>query len=123
MPKWLQGMVTPTLLLWLYAVALGIAFAATLDEGLPKQADYASSAALALILATWVTADARKRRRPLCYDYDTLVFFAWPIVIPVYLFQTRGLRAFLTLLCFAGICFVAVLCAAAVVIIREFAFA
>jgi hypothetical protein len=114
-------MVTPTLLLWLYAAALGIAFAATSDDGLPKQADYASSAALALILATWVTADARKRRRPLCYDYDTLVFFAWPIVVPVYLFQTRGVRAFLTLLCFAAIWLLTLLAAAAVFIIREFA--
>jgi hypothetical protein len=30
-------------------------------------------------------------------------FFAWPVVVPVYLFQTRGLRAFITLLWFAGI--------------------
>jgi hypothetical protein len=31
------------------------------------------------------------------------VFFCWPIVAPVYLFQTRGARAFITLLCFIGI--------------------
>jgi hypothetical protein len=31
------------------------------------------------------------------------VFFCWPIVAPVYLFQTRGVRAFITVLSFIGI--------------------
>jgi len=58
--------------------------------------------------------------RRLCYDYDSFVFFAWPVVVPVYLFQTRGARAFLTLLCFAGICVIAVLASSVVIIVREF---
>jgi hypothetical protein len=62
-----------------------------------------------------------ERQRPLCYDYDALVFFAWPIVVPVYLFQTRGVRAFLTLRCFAGIWLLTMLGAAAGFIVREFA--
>jgi hypothetical protein len=67
-----------------------------------------------------VIADARKRGRRLCYDFDSFVFFIWPIIVPVYLFQTRGVRAFLTLLCFAGICVVAMLAASVVSIIRAF---
>jgi len=108
-------------MLWAYALALVVASSATADDGWSKRLDYVSRAALSLIIATWVLADARKRGRPLCYDYDTLVFFAWPIVVPVYLFQTRGLRAFLTLFCFAGIWLVALLGAGIVAIIREFA--
>ena len=104
MPKWLQGMVAPTLMLWLCAVAS----AAIPDSGeLSNRADLAAGVALPLIVASWVMADAHKRGRRLCYDYDAFVFFAWPIVVPVYLFQTRGARAFLTLLCFAGIWIVA----------------
>lgn len=76
--------------------------------------------ALMLVMAAWVMADARKRGRRLCHDYDSFVFFAWPIVVPIYLFQTRGARAFLTLLCFIGICIFAMLAAAVVFIIREF---
>ena len=104
-------------------MALGIASAlGPQGGGMPKRAEVVSSAALSYIVASWVMADARKRGRQLCYDYDSFVYFAWPVVVPVYLFQTRGARAFLTLLCFAGIWFVAALFAAAVALIREFTF-
>lgn len=113
MPKWLQEMVVPTLLLWLYAVAACIASAIGPDNaGMPKRAAVASSVAMSLVLASWVMADARKRGRQLCYDYDSFIYFAWPIVVPVYLFQTRGVRAFFTLLCFAVIWLIAMLAVA-----------
>jgi hypothetical protein len=56
-----------------------------------------------LVISTWVLHDARKRGRQFFYDYGMFVFFCWPIVAPVSLFQTRGVRAFITLLCFIGI--------------------
>ena len=59
--------------------------------------------AFTIILSSWVAADARGRGCSLCYDFDSFIFFAWPIALPCYLFQTRGLRAFLGLLCFAGL--------------------
>ena len=121
MPDWLKGMVAPTVMLWLYAVAFGIASSAAPDSHLPGPADVASRFALPLIMAFWVTADAQKRRRQLCYDYDSFVFFAYAIVVPVYLFQTRGVRAFLTLLCFAGIWLIGMLPVFVVSFIREFA--
>ena len=79
------------------------------------------SVALPFIVASWVMADARKRGRQLCYDYDSFVYFMWPVIAPVYLFQTRGVRAFLTLLCFAGIWLIAALAAGMVFLVREFA--
>jgi hypothetical protein len=119
MPKWLKGIVAPTLMLWLYAIAVGIASGLFLGRGpLPTLADFASRVALSLVISSWVVADAQKRRRGLCYDYDSFVYFAWPIVVPIYLFQTRGVRAFLTLLCFAGISLVAALVALAVSFLR-----
>ena len=102
-PRWLQGMVWPTLLLWLYACAHALAVFWQPDGVLPPAAHRLSAAALSLVIADWVMADARKRHRPLCYDYDTLVFFLWPVVVPVYLVRTRGWRALLTGLCFLGI--------------------
>jgi hypothetical protein len=110
MPKWLKGMVAPTLVLWLYALAFALALAKARSQGgeLPTRADMVSRIAIALIMAFWVTADARKRDRRLGYDFGSFVFFAWPVIMPVYLFQTRGARAFLTLLCFGGICLIAV---------------
>ena len=120
MPKWLQGMVAPTLLLWFYAIASGVASGMTRAGDLPKGANIASRAAFSLILALWVITDAQKRRRSVCYDYDSFVFFAWPVVVPIYLFRTRGLRAFLTVFCFAGICVAGWITAALVILIREF---
>jgi hypothetical protein len=97
MPKWLQGVFLPTLMLWLYVIAIGIAAGLAPDGGtLSSKVDYLSRIAFSFILASWLIADARKRRQRLCYDYDTFAFFAWPVVLPVYLFRTRGMRAFLT---------------------------
>jgi hypothetical protein len=106
-------------MLWLCAVAFGITSAIG-PGGMPKRAELASSVALPLVVASWLMADARKRGRRLCYDYDSFVYFAWPVIVPVYLFQTRGIRAFLTLLCFTGIWLIAALTARVVFLVREF---
>src|SRR5262245_18784992 len=87
MPKWLQGMIVPTLMLWLCVVASGIASVASPHGGgLSPRADVASRLVFPLVMASWVIADARKRGRPLCYDFGSFVFFLWPILVPVYLF-------------------------------------
>jgi hypothetical protein len=96
-------MVWPTLLLWFYAFALALASVWQPHGVLSPNANYVSQAAFSFILSFWVTADARKRHHPLCYDYDSFVFFLWPVVVPVYLLRTRGWRALLTGLCFLGI--------------------
>jgi hypothetical protein len=107
MPKWLQGMVLPTLMLWLYLFARGIVVGFTPYGQLSGFADQLAGFALAFVISWWVLADARKRERHLCYDYGFFAFFFWPVVVPVYLFRTRGARAFLTLLCFAGLWLIA----------------
>ena len=119
-PRWLQGMVWPTLLLWLYAFALSLVSVWHPEGPLPPGADLASRAAFFLILSGWVTADARKRHHPLCYDYDSLVFFFGLVVVPVYLIRTRGWRALLTGLCFLGLWAVMGVGVAVVWFIREF---
>jgi len=48
-------------------------------------------------IALWVLADARRRGRSLHYDAGSFIFFAWPVLAPIYLFSTRGLRAFAAL--------------------------
>ena len=120
MPSWLQGMFAPTVMLWFYMLAFGTASGLSPGGRLPWGADYISRPALSLVMASRVTADARKRGRRLCYDYDSFVFFGWPIVVAIYLFQTRGLRAFLTLLWFGGILLLAMLVVFMIAAIREF---
>ena len=45
-------------------------------------------------IALWVLADARSRGRSLHYDAGSFIMFAWPVLAPIYLFSTRGWRAF-----------------------------
>jgi hypothetical protein len=119
MTKWLDKMVMPTLMLWFYAIAVGIASGFSFRRGPhPALADLVAQIAWPFILSSWVISDARKRRRALCYDYGSFAYFAWPVVLPIYLFQTRGFRAFLTLLWFAGICLVAAMFAFAIPFLR-----
>ncbi|MDB6067884.1 MAG: hypothetical protein JWR26_4092 [Pedosphaera sp.] len=115
-------MVAPTLMLWLYMLALGVTAALSPGGHLPWEVSFVSQLALSIVVASWVLADARKRERRLCYDYDSWVFFAWPVVVPVYLFQTRGPRAFLTLLCFGSLLLIAVVVAVVMALVREFVF-
>ena len=61
-------------------------------------------------VALWVLRDARQRRRSLPYDFDTFVFYTWAFLAPVYLFQTRGWRAFATLGWFILLWLVATIC-------------
>ena len=119
MPKWLQGIVLPTLMLWVYMLAIGVAAGISPAQQLTWRAEFVSKAALALIMAGWVKADARKRNWQLCYDYDSFVFFGWMVVVPVYLFRTRGSRAFLTLLWFTGVSFSSTMIVAAIFVVRE----
>ena len=114
-------MLAPTLMLWFLVLACGVASALGPEgTGMPKRASMVASVAFPLAIATWVMADARKRGRKVCYDFDSFVYFAWPVVAPVYLFQTRGPRAFLTLLCFAGLWLISMLAAMVVSVLREF---
>jgi hypothetical protein len=103
MPKWLSGMVAPTVSLWLYLLAYAVLAAPAMARQAMPDAGLAGTFALSLILALWVLADARKRGRALCYDFGSFVFFAWPLVLPAYLFQTRRWKASFTLLCFGGL--------------------
>ena len=55
------------------------------------------------VLAWWVLDDARQRRIPTSIDHGWFAFFAWPIVLPYHLLQTRGIRGGFVLLSFAGL--------------------
>ena len=102
-------MLRDTWLLWLFFVCFG--FISALDPQnyrISWRAEIIANVAFPLLVALWVATDAHRREQPLGYGFPALVFFLWPIFGPVYLFQTRGVRAFLTLLAFAAMFFIAV---------------
>jgi hypothetical protein len=113
-------MLGPTLSLWLYVAAVAIASALlNNDFGFSERAALLATVAFSLIIAWWVAADARKRGRALGYDYASMGFFFWPLLVPVYLFQTRGVRAFITLLCFVAIILAAVVAASVAALVQS----
>jgi len=60
--------------------------------GLPAIAALVASYLLPASIALGGSADARDQRYRAPYDFDSLVFFLWPVLAPIYLFQTRGWR-------------------------------
>ncbi|MFL6207406.1 MAG: hypothetical protein ACJ74W_01060 [Pyrinomonadaceae bacterium] len=55
------------------------------------------------VLGYWLTHDSRQRQFKGICDLGLWLFIAWPVLLPYYLFKTRGWRALLTLLLFSAI--------------------
>jgi len=66
---------------------------------------------LSTSIALWILADAQRRGRPMPYDADSFLYFAWPVLAPVYLFKTRGWGAFAVLGWFGLLYFTAMILA------------
>ena len=89
---------------WVFFFCLGLRSGreAEMSQMSPR-AELLASLAFSLLVALWWGADARRREREMGYGFPALVFLLWPIFAPVYLFQTRGARAFLSLLAFGAL--------------------
>jgi hypothetical protein len=72
----------------------------------------------ALILTWWLYADRHVRRFNVPYDFETFAFFAWPVVVPYYLYRTRGVRGLLLGLGIGGLYLVPYVAAAVVYVTR-----
>ncbi len=69
------------------------------------------------IVVWWVKNDNKQYKIGLVYDFGLFLYFAWFIVVPYYLFRTRGLKAFITLFSFMGIYLVTYLIGAAIFLV------
>ena len=77
-------------------------------NGVPAVSALGAHYILPTVVALWVVMDAQRRGRTMPYDFRSFVFFLWPIIAPIYLFQTRGLRAFRTIGLFLAVFFAAI---------------
>ncbi len=48
------------------------------------------------ILVCWVRVDARLRGYVRAFDFDSFVFFGWPIMVPYYMYRTRRARGLIS---------------------------
>ena len=55
------------------------------------------------VLRWWLKEDNQKYKEKWIYELGILIYAVWMIVIPIYLFKTRGLKAFLTIFAFIGL--------------------
>ena len=55
------------------------------------------------VLGWWLKKDNQKYKEKWIYELGILIYAVWMIVIPIYLFKTRGLKAFLTIFAFIGL--------------------
>lgn len=76
-------------------VAIGSAinaFAASRGGELSPGSSYLWYATFSYVVALAVEADRKSRKLSAPYEYGALVFFAWPAVVPYYLFTVRKWR-------------------------------
>jgi hypothetical protein len=71
---------------------VGRLFLAVHDLGAPGTAELLWTFEFRLVLAWWVRVDRRVRGFSVPFEFDALVFFAWPFIVPYYLYRTRGRR-------------------------------
>ena len=55
-------------------------------------AQYLFTLLMASTAALWTVLDARRHNRPIVHIGQLVVFFFWPIAVPLYLIWTRGFR-------------------------------
>ncbi len=105
MTKPLSQINAPTVLLCVLLVMSQIINALYLSRDLEPPPGFAVLESLALLWAIgwWLQNDNRQHHVKLVYDMGMFLLIAWPFIMPYYLFKTRGLKAFLTILAFAAI--------------------
>ena len=61
-------------------------------EELSRGSGYLWYATYSYVVALAVEADRRSRQMSAPFEYSAFVFFAWPVLVPYYLYGVRGWR-------------------------------
>src|SRR3978361_1861360 len=62
-------------------------------QALPHETEALWALLVGVAWSWWVSADRQRNRRSTAFEFDALVFFAWPVVVPYYLVTSRGGRS------------------------------
>lgn len=95
----------PLILLVLCLLLMQIANGAYAAQGLEPSGSFVILCYLSILglIGYWLDKDSRNYGVKWVYDLGFFLYFAWPFIVPYYLFKTRGIRAILTILIFVGI--------------------
>jgi hypothetical protein len=107
MSRLLSHITTPTALLYIFLVVTHIIAGIYLssDIELPPAYTFLYPLALLWIIGWWLEKDSRKHGVEWVFDMGLFLYMAWPFIMPFYLFKTRGVKAFLTIIAFVAIYF------------------
>jgi len=75
--------------------AVGLSALVLHDLDTPETTELLWTFEFSLVLTLWVRADQQVRGFSVPFEFDAFVFFAWPVVVPCYLYRTRGRRGLL----------------------------
>lgn len=95
----------PIILLCFFLLIVQIANSFYLARGVEPSPAFDLLYALGFLwlIGWWLKEDSRRYGVKWVYDMGLFLYLAWPFVIPYYLFKTRGVKALITILSFAGI--------------------
>ena len=97
-PRWrsmmkpMSRLLTPSALLVVVTVLFtaDVVTATLLAERVPEPTAYLWSMAFSLSVACWVSSDRVGRVFKAPFEYETFIFFLWPLALPHYMYCTRG---------------------------------
>jgi hypothetical protein len=75
--------------------ALGLSVCAAYRTDRPEMTELLWTFEFRLLLTWWVLADSRARAFGVPYEFGAFVFWGWPVVVPYYLYRSRGGRGLL----------------------------
>jgi hypothetical protein len=104
MSSLLSRLTSPKALLYIFVVLTQLATGSYLASGLepPGFFTFAYGLAFLWIVGWWLRTDSRERGIGWVFDMGLFLYIAWPLVIPYYLFKSRGARGLLVILGFVG---------------------
>lgn len=97
LPAW-KSLIPLLTLTLIYSVALAIL--ASRGKPASEGSSILWRLAFALFVVRWVALDRRFYSLRTPFEFNAFVFFAWIVVLPYYLYKTRGLRGLLNALGF-----------------------
>lgn len=69
----------------------------------PQAIDLILSISMSVVIVKYCIVDSKLRGRPLLRSYHWLIFFTWPLSLPIYLLSSRGLaKGFVAILLALG---------------------
>ena len=104
MSSLLSRLTSPKALLYIFVVLTQLATGSYLASGLepPGFFTFAYGLAFLWIVGWWLRTDSRERGIGWVFDMGLFLYIAWPLVIPYYLFKSRGAKGLLVILVFVG---------------------